>query len=51
MTFFSILAVLIVGLALLIVGVAAKQRWVKILSVIPLALAIWQLIALFAIGM
>jgi hypothetical protein len=46
MTFLTIIVVLIIGLAMLLIGFATEKRWLKILSILPLALSIWQLVSL-----
>ncbi|WP_019413431.1 hypothetical protein [Paenisporosarcina sp. TG20] len=50
MTFSTIIGVLILGLVILVVGFIAKKRWIKIVSIIPLSVAGWQLVSLFAMG-
>lgn len=50
MTFSTIIGVLILGLVILVVGFIAKKRWIKIVSIIPLAVAGWQIAYLFSLG-
>ncbi|MFN7252951.1 MAG: hypothetical protein ACK4M9_19585 [Anaerobacillus sp.] len=50
MTFLTIIGVLILGLVILANGFIAKKSWIKLVSVIPLAIASWQLALLFAMG-
>lgn len=47
MTFLGIIITLIVGILMLIVGVTTKKKWLKIISIIPLAISIVQIIMLF----
>lgn len=51
MTFLTIIVVLIIGLLMLMIGFATKQRWLKLLSIIPLAISVWQLASLFLMGL
>lgn len=50
MTFLTIMIVLIIGLLMLIVGFATQQRWLKLFSIIPLAISLWQLINMLLIS-
>ncbi|WP_192894787.1 hypothetical protein [Neobacillus notoginsengisoli] len=47
MTTLTIFGVLILGLAILTIGFIAKKRWLKFLSIIPLAVSGWQILRLF----
>jgi len=47
---FGITAVLMIGLIMLALGFVTKKRWLKILSIIPLAIAIIQLVMLMGMG-
>ncbi|MGA9467446.1 MAG: hypothetical protein WBV10_07445 [Exiguobacterium marinum] len=51
MTMFTIFGVLVFGLVLLGIGVVMKKRWLSILSMVPIAIAVGQLAFLFLIGM
>ncbi|MBS4176888.1 hypothetical protein [Lederbergia citrea] len=51
MTFSTIIVMLIVGIAMLSIGFATKKRWLKFLSIIPLAVSIWQIAILFLMGL
>jgi len=46
MTIFQILGVLIIGVTILGIGIAKKKKWVTFISVIPLLIALWQVIML-----
>ena len=46
MTIFQMLAVLMIGIALLAFGIAKKKKWVMIVSAIPLLIVISQIILL-----
>ncbi|MFA9559501.1 hypothetical protein ACERII_19510 [Evansella sp. AB-rgal1] len=50
MTFLTIIGVLILGLVMLIVGFIAKKRWIKLVSIIPLAVAGWHIVRMLAMG-
>jgi hypothetical protein len=50
MTFTTIIGVLILGMLMLVVGFIVKKRWIKLVSMILLAVAGWQLASLFAMG-
>ncbi|WP_409276123.1 hypothetical protein V1499_11045 [Neobacillus sp. SCS-31] len=47
MTTLTILGVFILGLVILAFGFIAKKRWLKLLSIIPLAVSGWQFLRLF----
>jgi hypothetical protein len=49
MTFLGIIITLIIGILMLISGVMTKKKWLKVLSLIPLAISIVQIIMLFMI--
>ncbi|WP_214744267.1 hypothetical protein [Exiguobacterium sp. s189] len=51
MTMFTILGVLVLGLLLLGIGAVMKKRWLSLLSIVPIAIAVGQLAFLFLIGM
>ena len=51
MTMLGIAGVLIIGILMLGLGFVTKQRWLKILSIIPLAISIFQLVKLVGMGM
>jgi hypothetical protein len=51
MTILGITAVLIIGLLMLVLGLITKNRWLIILSIIPLAIFIFQLVMLVGMGM
>ena len=46
----SIGVVLIIGVLMLVAGFVTKKRWLKLLSIVPLAISIFQLIVLFGLG-
>ena len=46
MSIFQIAALLIVGVAVLGVGIKKKKKWVMIISAIPLLVVLWQIILL-----
>lgn len=50
MTILTIIGVLVLGLLLLVTGLLTKKNWLKILSIIPLAVAGWQFALMFAMG-
>ncbi|WP_172370948.1 hypothetical protein [Sporosarcina jiandibaonis] len=50
MTTIGITAVLIIGLLILAIGFVTKKRWLMILSVVPLAISIFQLVMLAGMG-
>ena len=50
MTMFGITVVLIIGILMLALGFVTKKRWLKILSIIPLAISIFQLAMLMGMG-
>lgn len=50
MTFLMIITILVVGIAVLIAGFITKTKWLKLLSIIPLAISVWQLVSLFLIS-
>ena len=50
MTMFGITVVLIIGILMLVLGFATKKSWLKILAIIPLAIAIIQLVMLMGMG-
>ena len=51
MTMLGITAVLIIGILMLAVGFLTKKKWLMILSIIPLAISIFQLVKLVGMGM
>lgn len=51
MTFLAIIAVLLIGLLMLLIGFATKKKGLKLLSIIPLAISAWQLAWLFLMGL
>ncbi|WP_197282595.1 hypothetical protein [Bacillus sp. FJAT-18017] len=51
MTFLTIIFVIIIGLLMLWIAKATKKRWLKFLSIIPFAIAVWQLASLFLMGL
>ncbi|WP_406945424.1 hypothetical protein ACJA3J_02495 [Halobacillus sp. SY10] len=42
MTFVNLLIVILVGLAILAIGYILKKKWIKLLSIIPFAFAVWE---------
>lgn len=46
-SFLAIIIFLIVGLLLLIAGAIAKKKWLMMISILPLAVSIIQIIILF----
>jgi len=50
MTFLALIVLFIIGLAVLLIGFIAKKNWLKLLSVIPLAMSRWHFSNLFLIG-
>ncbi|GKU80037.1 hypothetical protein L3i20_v244340 [Paenibacillus sp. L3-i20] len=50
MSFLTIIAVLILGIVMFSIGFATKKKWIKLLSIIPLAISLWQIAILFSIG-
>jgi len=50
-TVLTIFGLLIVGILLLIIGFIIKKRGLKLLSIIPLAIAGWQLVILLLMGL
>jgi hypothetical protein len=51
MSFLTIIAILIVGIAILLIGFATKKKCLKILSIIPIAIALVQLGYLVLMGL
>lgn len=51
MTFLTTVVVLLIGLLMLLIGFTTKKRWIKLLSIIPLAVSMWQLASLFLMGL
>lgn len=49
MTFLGIVLVFILGIVLLIIGLATERKWFIYLSIIPLAVSIWQIVYLLSI--
>ncbi|GEM_PF-2499492 len=43
MPFFTIMAVLILGIVFFSIGFITKKKWIKLLSIIPLAISLWQI--------
>ncbi|MGO4180169.1 hypothetical protein AB4Z17_03220 [Paenibacillus sp. TAF43_2] len=50
MSFLALTVLLIIGVIMLVVGFAAKKNWLKLLSIIPLAISTWHFSNLFLIG-
>ncbi|WP_198530535.1 hypothetical protein [Bacillus sp. LL01] len=46
MSFLTIVAVLIIGLVMLVIGYFTKKSWIKILSLIPIVISMIQIIQL-----
>lgn len=44
MTFVNLLVVLLAGITVLALGEILKKSWVKLLSIIPFAFALWEII-------
>ena len=42
---------LIIGLVLLMIGVITKKKWIKTVAIIPLLIAIINIILMFGMGM
>ncbi|WP_210468409.1 hypothetical protein [Sporosarcina sp. 6E9] len=51
MTMLGITAVLIIGVVMLALGFITKKRWLTFLSIIPLAIFIFQLAMLVGMGL
>ncbi|WP_214815724.1 hypothetical protein [Exiguobacterium sp. s131] len=51
MTMFTIFGVLIFGLLFLGISVVMKKRWLSILSMVPIVIAVGQLAMLYLMGM
>ena len=51
MTVLSIFIVLLIGIIMLAVGLATNKKWLKSLSVIPIALSLFQLLNLLSMGL
>lgn len=49
MTFLTMLGVLLAGIILLIIGLFKKSKWLMIVSMVLLAVVLWQVILLLAI--
>nr|WP_198044616.1 hypothetical protein [Lysinibacillus timonensis] len=47
MTFLTMIVILIIGILMLLIGFSVKNRWLKLLSIIPLAVSLSQLAVLF----
>jgi hypothetical protein len=47
MSFLTIIAVLIIGIVMLSIGFVIKKKWIILLSIIPLAISLWQIAILF----
>ncbi|WP_337874195.1 hypothetical protein [Exiguobacterium sp.] len=47
MTMFTIFGVLVLGLLLLGIGAVMNKRWLSLLSIVPIAIAVGQLAFLF----
>ncbi|WP_222860260.1 hypothetical protein [Bacillus massilioanorexius] len=39
--------VFILGIVMLSIGLTTNNKWLKLLSIIPFAITVWQLISLF----
>jgi hypothetical protein len=50
MTFLSIIGVLILGLVVLVIGFVTKKLWLKLVSIIPLAISLVQIFILLVMG-
>lgn len=50
MSFLALIVLLIIGVIMLVVGFVAKKNWLKLLSIIPLAISTWHFSNLFLIG-
>ncbi|MCZ0703835.1 hypothetical protein J2T56_002056 [Natronobacillus azotifigens] len=50
MTIFDIFVLLILGVIMLVVGIIVKKKWLRILSIIPLAISVFQLVLLIGMG-
>jgi hypothetical protein len=46
MSVIQILIVLIIAIILLAIGIVKKNKWVKIISIIPFLIVLWQIILL-----
>ncbi|MEA3318634.1 MAG: hypothetical protein U9Q88_01310 [Bacillota bacterium] len=46
MTFLTIVAVLILGISMLVIGYITKKNWLKLLSLFPTLISVIQLIIL-----
>lgn len=50
MTFMTLIVLFIIGLLMLLIGVTTKKGWLKLLSIIPLSLSLWNFAILFSMG-
>lgn len=51
MTFLGIIITLIIGILILIGGIVTKKKWLMLISIIPLVLAVGQLAMLFLMAL
>jgi len=51
MTIFQTSIVFIVGVVLLGLGFYFKKKWLKLLSIIPFLIVLWQIILLIGMGL
>ncbi|MUV38953.1 hypothetical protein JNUCC1_02825 [Lentibacillus sp. JNUCC-1] len=49
MTFIALTGVLLLGIILLAAGFFTKKSWLKLVSLIPLAISHWQIVILFSL--
>lgn len=50
MSFLALIVLLIIGVIMLLIGFTAKKNWLKLLSIIPLAISTWHFSQLLIIG-
>lgn len=51
MTVIEMSVCLIIGAILLIIGVCTKKKWIKLVAMIPLAIAIINIVLMLGMGM
>jgi len=51
MSILQIMGLLIIGIIVLVIGIARKKKWLIIISAVPLIVFLWQIIVLIGISL
>ena len=51
MIILQLIGLLIVGTIILVIGIYKKNKWIIIISLIPLIISLWQVILLIGMGL